>query len=94
MTKFAAGCDIGVRGDYLYAVDCMALCDTPTEAVREQARMHSSFGYMIYEVEDSPTAGVERRGGIRGGTKCHGYKIIGKGFYAFEHPAWEDAVRR
>ncbi len=83
------GADITFKGDEKYAVDPMGVCDTIEEAVLGNRELHTSFGYYIYEVEPDVTQGLIRSFGIRQGTKCAGYKVVGLACHAYEHPAWQ-----
>lgn len=86
---YVFGADITFKGDEKYAVDPMGVCDTIEEAVLGNRKLHSSFGYNIYEVEPQITKGLTRSFGIRIGTRCVGYKVTQLACHAYEHPAWK-----
>jgi hypothetical protein len=72
--RFVCGSDItfGKNGEK-FAVDPMGF-DTVEAAIAENAKLHSSFGYNIYEVDATATLLV-RSFGFRQGTQCSGFKV-------------------
>lgn len=86
--KYVCGADMGRIGNTFYAVDPMCVTDTVAEAVRENKKLHSSFGYTIYAVDGLPVKNVTRMHGMRGGSKTAGLRIVKIECYAFNHPAW------
>lgn len=88
--RFVCGSDItfGQTGEK-FAVDPMGMFDTVEAAVAQNAKLHSSFGYDIYEVDATATPNLVRSFGFRQGTMCSGFKVRRLVCYAFDHPAWQ-----
>lgn len=89
-TLFVCGADIALKGDKVFATDFFGPFGTVHEAVVENKRLHSSFGYAIYEISPVITKRLVRAYGIRSGTPCSGHRIVRKALQAFDHPAWTE----
>lgn len=87
-TRFVCGVEITFKGDVKFAIDPMGIFDTVDDAVKANKRLHSSFGYAIYEVLPEPIVGLKRIFGIGMGSKCSGYRIVKKVCNAYDHHAW------
>lgn len=88
MSKFVAGADICFKNGEKFATDHFGLFEDIDSAVRAQKKLHPSFGYSIYVVDDSITKNLKRSFGLRSGTPCSGYKVLSGPIFAFDHPAW------
>ena len=93
MGKFTCGADVSFKGDHSYVVDCMGLFDTVEEAVKQNQTLHSSFGYMIYEIEPRVVSGLKRQYGMRSGSDCSGYPVIRQVGHAFNLPGWQEQTK-
>jgi hypothetical protein len=81
--KFAAVPELGLLGGDLYAVSPMGIFETLKEAANCIDQLHSSFGYLIYPIKDTPVKNVVRLFGINAGNKTMGFIITGKPIYSF-----------
>lgn len=91
-TKFVCGADITFKDGKKFAVDPMGVFDTVEAAVEENAKLHPSFGYNVYEVEETLTSNLMRSFGFRQGTKCSGRRVLSLACEAYNHPAWQTRV--
>lgn len=75
--------DIAFAGDKKYACDPMGIFETLPECVACIDRLHSSFGYCIYPIENKPRKNIRVEGGQQGTRYRVGYPIIGEVIYSF-----------
>jgi hypothetical protein len=82
--KYVCGAELAWLKDKCIAVYPMALCDTALEAAKENTKLHSSFGFDIYEVDASKEIKVMRQAAMAAASPGYGFKILKNVGYSFD----------